>query len=80
MVTIAVLVEAARRSKRTFFGFFPFALGLLLATVAGRYHYVVDVLAGIVLVVLVGGAARALAGRVLQEPDGTVLETSLYRR
>ncbi len=80
MVTIAVLVEAARRSKKTFLGFLPFALGLVLATVAGRYHYVVDVLAGIVLVVLVVGAARALAGRVPQEPDGTVLETRRYRR
>lgn len=75
MVTIAVLVEAARRSRRTFLGFLPFALGLVLATVAGRYHYVVDVLAGIALVVLVVGAARALAGRVPQEPDGTVLDT-----
>ncbi len=76
MVTVAVLVEAARRSRKTFLGFLPFALGLFLATVAGRYHYVVDVLAGVFLAVVVGGAARALARRFPQEPDGTVLETS----
>jgi len=76
MVTIAVLADAARRSRRTFLGFLPFALGLVLATVFGRYHYVVDVLAGILLAFVVGGAARALARRVRQEEDGTVLATS----
>ena len=80
MVTVAVLVAAARRSRKTFLCFLPFAIGLFLATVAGRYHYVVDVLAGAVLAVVVGGAARSLARRFPQEPDGTVLETSLYRR
>jgi membrane-associated phospholipid phosphatase len=76
MVTVAVLVEAARRSRKTFFGFLPFAVGLFLATVAGRYHYVVDVLAGAILALVVGGAARAIARRFRQEPDGTVLDTS----
>lgn len=80
MVTVAVLFEAFRRSRKTFFCFLPFAVGLFLATVAGRYHYVVDVLAGAVLAFVVGGAARAIARRFRQEPDGTVLETSLYRR
>ena len=76
MVTVAVLVEAARRSRKTFLGFLPFALGLVLGTVAGRYHYVVDVLAGIVLAFVVGALARAIASRWAQEPDGTVLATS----
>ena len=76
MVTVAVLVEAGRRSRKTFLGFLPFALGLLLATVFGRYHYVVDVLAGVVLAFVVGGVARAIARKVPQEPDGTVLDTS----
>ncbi len=76
MVTIAVLVEAGRRSRKTFLGFFPFALGLVLATVAGRYHYVVDVVAGIVLAVVVDVASRAVVRRTPQEPDGTVLATS----
>jgi membrane-associated phospholipid phosphatase len=76
MVTVAVLVEAARRSRKTFLGFLPFALGLLAATVVCRYHYVVDVLAGLVLAFVVGGAARALARRAPQGADGTVLATS----
>lgn len=76
MVTVAVLVEAFRRSRKTFFCFLPFAAGLFLATVAGRYHYVVDVLAGAVLAFVVGGLARWISVRVAQEPDGTVLDTS----
>ena len=76
MVTVAVLVEAARRSRKTFLAFLPFATGLFLATVAGRYHYVVDVLAGVFLAFVVGGAARAIARRFPQAPDGTVLDTS----
>ncbi|MHB8796907.1 MAG: phosphatase PAP2 family protein [Thermoanaerobaculia bacterium] len=76
MVTVAVLVEAARRSRKTFLAFLPFAIGLVLATVACRYHYVVDVLAGLVLAFAAGGLARAIARRVRQEDDGTVLATS----
>lgn len=76
MVTVAVLVEAARRSRKTFLAYLPFALGLLAATVACRYHYVVDVLAGLILAFVVGGGARALARRLRQDGDGTVLATS----
>ncbi len=76
MVTVAVLLEAARRSRRTFLGFLPFAVGLVLATVTGRYHYVVDVLIGIVLAFAVLALARAVARGISQEPDGTVLATS----
>lgn len=49
MVVTLVLVEAARRSRRTFFGFLLFAVPLYVATVYGRYHYLVDVLAGFAL-------------------------------
>ena len=49
MVVTAVLVEAARRSKKTFLGFLFFAVPLYAATVYGRYHYAVDVLAGFAL-------------------------------
>jgi membrane-associated phospholipid phosphatase len=50
MVVIAVLLEALRRSKKTFWSFLPFAVGLVIATVYCRYHYVSDVLAGLALV------------------------------
>jgi membrane-associated phospholipid phosphatase len=49
MVVTAVLIEAWRRSKKTFLGFLPLAIGLVAATVYGRYHYVADVLAGLAL-------------------------------
>ncbi len=47
MVVVAVLLEAARRSRKTFWVFLPFAVGLVAATVYCRYHYVADVLAGL---------------------------------
>lgn len=49
MVVLTVLAEGRRRGRGTFWGFLPFAIGLILATVYGRYHYVADVLAGFVL-------------------------------
>jgi membrane-associated phospholipid phosphatase len=64
MVTVAVLIEAARRSRRTFLAFLPFALGLIAATVYGRYHYLTDVLAGLVLVAVTVPLARAAYERV----------------
>ena len=79
MVTVTVLVEAARRSRRTFLGFLPFALGLLAATVYGRYHYLSDVLAGLALVPLCIPLARAGYARVaawLAGADGTGRQTS----
>lgn len=73
MVTIVVLIEAARRSRRTLLGFLPFALGLVFATVYGRYHYVVDVLAGFALAFAVVPFARRLFERM---PNGFVEEPS----
>lgn len=60
MVVIAVLIEAARRSRKTFLFFLPFAIGLVVATVYGRYHYVADVLGGLVLAFLSVPLAHAL--------------------
>jgi membrane-associated phospholipid phosphatase len=63
MVVIAVLFEAARRSKRTFWVFLPFAVGLLMATVYCRYHYVADVLAGLALVLVAVPLGNAIYSR-----------------
>jgi membrane-associated phospholipid phosphatase len=60
MVVTAVLIEAARRSRKTFLGFLPFAIGLVAATVYCRYHYAIDVIAGLVLAFVVVPAARAM--------------------
>ena len=63
MVVVAVLAEAARRSRKTFWWFLPFAVGLLLATVYCRYHYVADVLAGLALVAVSWPLGNALYKR-----------------
>src|SRR5512140_1771279 len=63
MVVVAVLLEAARRSRKTFWCFLPFALGLVAATVYGRYHYVADVLGGLVLAFLAVPLGNALYRR-----------------
>ncbi len=76
MVTVTVLVEAARRSRRTFLAFLPFALGLLFATVYGRYHYVTDVLAGLALVPVTIPLARAVYARLAPLLEGTGRQTS----
>ena len=76
MVTVAVLVEAYRRSRWTFAAFLPFAVGLLAATVYGRYHYVTDVLAGLVLVAATLPAARGAYAWLAPRLDGTLRQTS----
>ena len=63
MVVTAVLLEGARRSRKTFLGFLPFALGLVAATVYGRYHYAVDVLAGLALAIVTVPLASWLLAR-----------------
>ncbi len=49
MITAAVLIVAFRRSRPAFWALLPFGVGLIVSTVYCRYHYVVDVLAGLAL-------------------------------
>ena len=60
MVLTAVLFEARRRSKKTFWAFLPFAAGLVIATVYCRYHYVADVFAGFALAFVTDPLGNAL--------------------
>ncbi|MBI5846647.1 MAG: phosphatase PAP2 family protein [Nitrospirae bacterium] len=58
-IALTVLFLAFRFEKRLFWTFLPFVAALIFSTVYLRYHYVVDVLAGIILTVLTlffGGA------------------------
>ena len=66
MVLTAVLLEAYRRSKKTFWAFLPFAAGLYVATVYCRYHYVADVIAGFALAFVTVPAGNALYRRFSQ--------------
>jgi membrane-associated phospholipid phosphatase len=63
MVLVAVLLEAYRRSRKTFWFFLPFAVGLILATVYCRYHYVADVIAGLALAFVTVPIGNALYRR-----------------
>jgi len=50
-VTLVVLYLAYRFKKTLFWIFLPIVLSLVVATVYLRYHYVVDVIAGVLLFV-----------------------------
>jgi membrane-associated phospholipid phosphatase len=63
MVLVAILLEARRRSKKTFWAFFPFALGLFIATVYCRYHYVADVIAGALMAFVTVPLGNAIYSR-----------------
>ncbi len=78
MVLTAILLEARRRSMKTFWWFLPFAVGLIVATVYCRYHYVADVLAGLLLAfvtVPLGNRIYAWAA-----PESSLRSTSRYLR
>jgi membrane-associated phospholipid phosphatase len=65
-----VALLAARRYKPWLFWIcLPFFLSMCVATVYGRYHYIADVLAGIVV-----GAIGWVAGQWVMEREGAVSE------
>ncbi len=49
MISVAVLLVAWRRARDVFWYLLPLATGLIFSTVYCRYHYAVDVIAGMVL-------------------------------
>jgi membrane-associated phospholipid phosphatase len=52
MIAAAVLLVAWKRERKFFFTVLPVGIGLILSTVYCRYHYLVDVLAGLILAFL----------------------------
>lgn len=52
MIAVAVLIVAWKRARDVFWFLLPIGTGLVISTVYCRYHYVVDLLAGIVLAFL----------------------------
>ena len=62
-----VLILSWRLHRRVFWWLLPFASGLVLATMYLRYHYVVDVLVSILLLVPCVALGRALYK--VREPD-----------
>jgi membrane-associated phospholipid phosphatase len=49
MIAVMCLIVAARHARRAFWFLLPAALGLVFSTMYCRYHYAVDVVAGLVL-------------------------------
>ena len=49
MIAVVVLIVAWRRARKLFWILLPIALMLILSTMYCRYHYLVDVIAGVVL-------------------------------
>jgi membrane-associated phospholipid phosphatase len=70
MIAVAVLVFAYRRARRAFWVMLPIAVCLLISTVYCRYHYVVDVLAGLVLALLVVPLGNTFYDRLLRADPG----------
>ncbi len=52
MISVAVLLVAWKRARDVFWGLLPVATLLVISTVYCRYHYVVDVIAGMALAFL----------------------------
>ena len=64
MIAVAVLLVAFRRARDVFRILLPFAILLVISTVYCRYHYVIDVIAGIVFAVVTVPAGDALYERL----------------
>lgn len=69
MVTLAVLFCARRRNRKLYNVLLPVGALLILATVLLTYHYVVDVLAAVPLMVASVAISALLAGPVPRRPD-----------
>lgn len=52
MIAAVTLIQAYRRMRRAFWVMLPIAICLIIATVYCRYHYVVDLIAGLLLAFL----------------------------
>jgi membrane-associated phospholipid phosphatase len=65
MVTVAVLMVAWRRARKLFWWLLPVAVLLIFSTMYCRYHYLVDVLAGIVLAIVTVPLGERLYDRLM---------------
>ena len=59
-LTVLVLYYARRYKLRVFWGMLPAGIALIISTVYLRYHYVIDVIAGVLLAVIVIALSRIL--------------------
>ena len=71
LITSLCLLTAARYFRRLFWCLLPVGLLLMLATVYCRYHYVVDVIAGLALVPVIPALSGWLYDRLSSEKPWT---------
>jgi membrane-associated phospholipid phosphatase len=65
MIAVAVLIVAWKRARDIFWFLLPIGTGLVISTVYCRYHYVVDVLAGIALAFIAVGVGDRLYAKLM---------------
>lgn len=66
MIAVATLLVAWKRFRRAFWFFLPVAVSLVISTVYCRYHYAIDVIAGIVLAAIVVPVGDRLYDRLME--------------
>lgn len=64
-LTLLVLYYARKFHRRTFWFLLPFGAGIVLSTVYLRYHYVVDVVAGVVVAFAIIAITRPVFNKVI---------------
>jgi membrane-associated phospholipid phosphatase len=77
LVSMLVLVLSWRLHRRVFWWLLPFAAGLILATMYLRYHYIVDVLASVLL--LPGCVALGRAIHRWRDPETVETENPVWQ-
>ena len=73
--SFVALLGAWRYRRYLFWIFLPFFVGMCVSTVYGRYHYIADVFAGII----VGAMGFFLAGRLMAVPGANPAEHKLVQ-
>ena len=80
MIAAAVLMVAFRRARDCFWLLLPVAICLILSTIYCRYHYVVDVIPGLVVAVVMVPLADRLHDRLAGRESRTDNRDSVERR
>ncbi|MGH9399844.1 MAG: phosphatase PAP2 family protein [Thermoanaerobaculia bacterium] len=66
MIAVATLLVAWKRFRKAFWFFLPVAVSLVISTVYCRYHYAIDVIAGIALAPIVVPLGDGLYDRLME--------------
>jgi membrane-associated phospholipid phosphatase len=76
MISVAVLIVAWRRARDVFWVLLPIATGLVISTVYCRYHYVIDVIAGMTLAFVTVPVGDRIYDRLMGATSAAPAETA----